>query len=162
MNTFCISMLLYCTLFAHVFRNPCLPLASLSLDCQFYSNQNQSTRLHGYDRFALIRTSILLEFGISSMIPVYFQYISSLFPSIDCALIFLKLMSMNDCTMSNVISYLLLCFQFTFSLCMYTLYISIYMGSQELPSRPLSCFFLQSISTFVTSFRTFHYAFFHT
>ena len=60
---------------------------------------------------------ILLEFGVSSIFQVYFQYISSLFPSIDCALIFLKLMSMSDCPKSNVTCCLLLCFQFIFCFC---------------------------------------------
>jgi len=147
MNIFCISMLLYCTLFAHVFRNPCLPLASLStllvlseLELEYAPTWIWPIFFDSNEHLARIWYFQYVS-SLSPVFLVYFQLISSLFPSIDCALIFLKLMSMNDCPMSNVICYLLLCFQFTFSLCMYTLYISIYMGSQELPSRPLSPLF---------------------
>ena len=82
MNTFCISMLLYCTLFAHVFRNPCLPLASLSillvlseLELERAPTWMRPTCFDPNERLARVWRFQC----VSSLSPAHLQHISSLF-----------------------------------------------------------------------------------
>ena len=83
MNAFCISMLLYCALFAHAFRNPCLPLASLSillvlseLELEYAPTWIWPTCFDPNEHLARIWC---FQY-VSSLFTVYFKFISSILP----------------------------------------------------------------------------------